>query len=45
MTWASSSKMKVNVEIVTDYAALRKGLASKTYDLAFIHPPTLRWRQ
>lgn len=31
-------KMKVNVEIVTDYAALEKGLASKTYDLAFIHP-------
>ena len=38
-------KMKVNVEIVTDYAALERGWPAKTYDLAFVHPPTLRWRQ
>ena len=31
-------KVKVNVEIVTDYAALEKGLAARAYDLAFVHP-------
>ena len=31
-------KMKINVEIVTDYAALEKGLTARAYDLAFIHP-------
>ena len=31
-------KLKINVEMVGDYAALEKGLAAKTYDIAFIHP-------
>ncbi len=35
---AKQLKMKVNVEIVTDYGALEKGLTTKAYDLAFIHP-------
>ena len=35
---AKQLKVKVNVEIVTDYSALEKGLAAKAYDLAFVHP-------
>lgn len=31
-------KQPVTVEPVADYAALRKGLAEKTYDLAMVHP-------
>lgn len=34
-------KQTVNVEPVADYPTLRKGLASREYDIAFVHPAHL----